>query len=149
MTQQPASKRRIRQPPLRVQQPRPKKTPTLEKVHTDIRKAFAFQLNTFTAQFLQANTDEDIEAFLPEDITEADRWVEGLVEAFLDNEEPSVEDMLSGVSAIFMMAFLERLYEHCGIAVNDDDPEDEPEDEPEDDAEDELDGDTEPTEADE
>lgn len=128
MTTTQQTKRRLRQPSLRMPQAQPKQTPTLERVHSDIRKAFGFQLNTFVAQFLEANTDEDIEAFLPQNIAEADRWIDELVAKFVDIESPSTDEMLDGIAAIFMMAFLERVYEHCGVD-DDDEPDDEEVDE--------------------
>lgn len=92
-----------------------KKPPTLESMLSDVRKAFGMQLNTFLAQFVAAHTDEEIDAFLPEEVSEADEWIEDHVSAFTNNEDPTVEDMVDGASAVFMMAFLERLYEACGI----------------------------------
>lgn len=132
---QQAPKTRIKPPKMKRKEP-----PTLERMLAEIRKGFSFQLNTFLVQFTEANSDEDIEAFLPEDVGEADKWIESHISKFVENEDPSPDEMIDGVAAIFMMAFLERLYAHCGIGSEDDaeDVEDDAEDEDEDDAEDEA-----------
>lgn len=119
---------RIKPPP--AQGRKPKQPPTLDQLLSNIRKLMAFQLNTVLAEFLNSHTDAQIEAFLPEDVSEADEWIEGHVNAFIENEEPTVQDMVDGIGAIFVMAFLEQLYEHCQIEGEDD--EDEAEDEAED-----------------
>lgn len=125
---------RIKQPPMQGR--KPKAPPTLDQFLSQIRKLMGFQLQTVLAEFLNSHSDEQIEAFLPEDVSEADEWIEQHVNTFVENEEPSVQDMVDGIGAIFVMAFLEQLYEHCQI--DEDESGDEPEDDedPEDDSED-------------
>lgn len=115
---------RIRRPRSGKGQAPQKKPQTLESMLQDIRKVFGMQLNTFVVQFLDSHSDADIEAFLPEDLSEADAWIDGLIERFTDNEDPDTDDMMDGVAAIFMMAFLEKLYEACGVSSEDDEVED-------------------------
>ena len=121
---------RIRRPrSTQSKAPEKVKVPTLESMLTDIRKVFGMQLNTFVVQFLENHTDADIEAFLPEDLSEADQWIDGLIEQFTENEEPDTDDMMDGVAAIFMMAFLEKLYEACGVSSEDEDEDEDDSDE--------------------
>ena len=126
------SKKKVR-PPVVPKRPKP---PTLEKLLADFRKVYTVQLNRFVAQFVDSHTDEDIEAFLPADVSEADSWIEEHITAFVENEEPTVDDMLDGLAAIFMMAFMERLYEACGITGDEDGDEGDPDDDSEDDEDD-------------
>lgn len=119
--QQPRMRRpRSASKPNKGTPPTKPKVPTLESMLADIRKAYGMQLNTFVVQFLDNHSDDDIEAFLPADIAEADAWIDGLVDAFTDNDDPDTDDMMDAASALFMMAFLEKLYEACGIASEDD-----------------------------
>ena len=123
MAKEQPNVRRMRRPKPKatIDNPPPKKKiPTLESMLADIRKAYGMQLETFVVQFCNNHTDADIEAFLPEDLEQADAWIDELVTAFTDNEDPTTEEMIDGASAIFMMAFLERLYAACGIANQDD-----------------------------
>ena len=112
-------------------QAKPKKRPppTLAKFLSDMQKAMGFQLQTLLAQFLETYTDEDLEAFLPENPSEADDWIEGHINAFLENEEPTIGDMTDGLGAFFVMAFLEQLYEHCQVEDGDEEDGDEEDDE--------------------
>lgn len=120
---------RIRRPRSGKQKaPEKPKVPTLESMLSDIRKVYGMQLNTFVVQFLDSHSDADIEAFLPEDLSEADQWIDGQLEKFTDNEDPDTDDMMDGAAAIFMMAFLEKLYEACGVSSEDDEVEDDGED---------------------
>lgn len=111
--------RRIKVPPVQGRTPKkpPTKPPTLDRMLSDVRKGMNVQVNTFLAQFLDAHTDEELDAFLPEDVGEADAWIEGHFDAFVQNEDPTTDDMVDGLSALFMMTFLERLYEHCDIGT--------------------------------
>lgn len=135
-TQQPKSGSRPNRRPQIHRPPKKKKeaVPTLEGMLADFRKAYGMQLNTFVVQFVEGHSDEAINAFLPEDVSEADSWIEQHINAFTENEDPSTDDILDGVAALFMMAFLERLYEACGI-TNEDDYEDDGDDDGEDDGE--------------
>jgi len=124
--QQPKSGSKPRRP--QIHKPPAKKkaaVPTLEGMLSDIRKAYGMQLNTFVVQFVESHSDEAINAFLPEDVSEADRWIEQHISAFTENEEPSTDEILDGAAALFMMAFLEKLYEACGITSDGDYDEDE------------------------
>jgi len=112
--------RRMRVPKPPGKEKPQKRVPTLESMLADIRRVYGMQLETFVVQFVDNHTDQDIEAFLPEDLAQADSWLDGLVSAFTANEDPTTDEMMDGVAAIFMMAFLERLYAVCGIASNDD-----------------------------
>ena len=124
---------RIKPPP--VQGRKPKQPPTLDEFLSNIRKLMGFQLQTVLAEFLNSHTDEQIDAFLPEDVSEADEWIEGHVGSFTDNEEPTVQDMVDGLGAIFVMAFLEQLYEHCQVETDDSDDEGDADDEGDEDEE--------------
>lgn len=115
---------RIRRPRGKSKAPEKPKVPTLESMLANIRRVYGMQFNTFVVQFLDSHSDADIEAFLPEDLSEADQWIDGQLEKFTDNEDPDTDDMMDGAAAIFMMAFLEKLYEACGVASEDDEVED-------------------------
>ncbi len=98
-----------------VEQPPPPIPVTMESLLSDVRKIFNLQLNTFLTSFVQNTSDEQMEEFLPDDLSDVDAFIEGHVSAFVENEEPSTEDMIDGVAAIFVMAFMERLFDHMGI----------------------------------
>lgn len=118
-----------------VKRPQP---PTLDAVYSDFRKALTFQINKVVLSFMEQHNDEALEAFLPDDIDAADAWISERLDRFLDNEDPTTEDMLDGMTALFMMAFLERIYEATGVL---DDTDDSGEDDSEDDEDDEDDSD--------
>ena len=102
-------------------QPPPAPIPvTMESLLSDVRKIFNLQLNTFLTSFVQSTSDEQLEAFLPDDLSEVDAFIEAHVSAFVENEQPSTEDMIDGVAAIFVMAFMERLFDHMGIPDDED-----------------------------
>lgn len=111
---QPHRTPKLRRPVAKVE-PKKSSAPSFDKVLNDLQRVFKLQLNTFLIQFVEGNTDADIEAFLPEDLSEADAWVDEHVSVFTDNEQPTTDDMVTGMAAIFMMAFLELLYEQCGL----------------------------------
>lgn len=120
--------RKIRPPFGKKAAPKPEPPPTLDSMLSQFQQAMHLQLNTVVAQFLDGHTDDDIDAFLPEDIEEADTWVEQHIAKFTENENPSIKDMTDGLGAIFMMAFLEQLYEHCQVEEDDEESEDESDD---------------------
>ena len=100
------------------------KARSFKSIFDDVRKIFNLQLQTFTVQFVENITDEEMEAMLPEDIGDLDEWIEEYVEKFTENEEPTVDEMIEGSSAIFMMAFLEKLFDHLGIGADSKDDDD-------------------------
>jgi hypothetical protein len=114
-----------------VKRPQP---PTLEAVYSDFRKALTFQVNKVVLSFMEQHSDEALEAFLPDDIDAADAWISERLDRFLDNEDPTTEDMLDGMAALFMMAFLERIYEATGVLdeTDEDDSDDSDEDDEDD-----------------
>jgi len=93
---------------------------TFESIFSDIQKIFNLQLQTFTVEFVDNISSEELEAMLPEDIGEIDKWIEEYIDTFTQNEEPDVEEMVQGSAAIFMMAFLEKLFDHLNIDSKDD-----------------------------
>lgn len=96
------------------------KARSFESIFSDVKKIFNLQLQTFTVQFVDNITSEELDAMLPEDVSEVDAWIEEFVEKFVENEEPTVDEMVEGSAAIFMMAFLEKLFDHVGIKSDDD-----------------------------
>ncbi len=100
----------------------PLKPVTLESLLSDVRKVYNVQLNTFLTQFIQNTSEQQLTDFIGDDVNKMDDFIEQHVSVFVENEEPSVEEMVDGAAAIFVMAFLERLLDHLGIAdVEDDD----------------------------
>lgn len=92
-----------------------RKPPTLDEMRGQMGVAMRMQLNTVLAQFLDTYSDEQVEGFLPQDIGEADAWLEDKFSLFTADEDPDIDAMVSGLSTLFMMSFLEMLYDKCGI----------------------------------
>ena len=99
---------------------KPKAT-TFKSILKDVEKIFNVQLQTFTAEFLEHTTSEKLEKMIPQDVGDSDAWIEQHVAAFVEDEDPSVEDMVKGSAAIFMMAFMEQVFAHLGIDDDGDD----------------------------
>ena len=108
---------------------KPKKR-TFKGILREMEKIYALQLQKFTVEFLEHTPPEQLEEMIPENVGDCDAWIEEHVAKFTENEEPSVEEMVKGSAAIFMMAFMEQVFSHVGIgdAEDDDDDDDNEED---------------------
>lgn len=89
--------------------------PSFPAMLAQFRRVMGTQLNTFVAAFVDQHTDEQINKFLPKEVADVDNWLDNHMSAFTENEQPSVEDMIDALGTLYMMAFMERLYTHCGL----------------------------------
>lgn len=91
-----------------------------EGIYKEIRKVLNLQLNTSILSLVQEHGEDELAAMFPEDLSELDQWLDSKLQAALDNEEPTPEEMVDGATAFFTMAFMERVIDHLGLEGDED-----------------------------
>lgn len=98
-------------------------TPTLETVHGTFAQALQTQLNDAVSNFLRTLTDEQIDEFLPEDMSELDTWIAQKLKPYQTAQDPSPTQLVAAASTLFFAAFCEEL---DTVAIDEGDPETDP-----------------------
>lgn len=88
------------------QQPKKPTQATLKSLYKDLRQLLGIQFNEMVRQFLK--TEPDLDKFF----TDADNnreFLDEFIDQWCETEEPSIQQSLDCVSAIFLSTFIDQL----------------------------------------
>lgn len=80
---------------------------TVKGIYSDLRKIFDIQFQEFIQQFLN-NAGVDLDSFF-DDVDANQDYLETIVNDWCENAEPEIRQDLDATTAIFLMAFLEKI----------------------------------------
>ena len=82
-------------------------TNTVKGIYSDLRKIFYIQFQEFIQQFLN-NAELDLDVFF-DDVDANQDFLETIVNDWCENSDPEIKQDLDAATAIFLMAFLEKI----------------------------------------
>lgn len=80
---------------------------TVKGIYSDLRKIFDIQFQEFIQQFLN-NAGVDLDSFF-DDVDANQDYLETIVNDWCENATPEIRQDLDAATAIFLMAFLEKI----------------------------------------
>jgi hypothetical protein len=82
-------------------------TNTVKGIYSDLRKIFNIQFQEFIQQFLN-NAGLNLDAFF-DDVDANQDYLESIVNDWCEKAEPEIKEDLDASTAIFLMAFLDKI----------------------------------------
>lgn len=79
---------------------------TIKGIYADLREIFTLQFQEFVKQFIES--DVDLDAFFDSAELDID-FLNTIINDWCEQENPSIEDTIKCLSAIFMLAFIEKV----------------------------------------
>lgn len=98
------------------------KTVTMDSVRADFGKSFNVQMNSAVVAFMSSMSDEQLQDFFPENVSDMDAKLNEAFETYINIVDPTAEEIREASTLLFFMSFLERVMEQCGMFDEEDDP---------------------------